>query len=370
MALSARLKGIQRVHSLYYVRPANRWPRRVMSSAGKACFAIACFLFGTTMHPGITFAQETASAPAEEIVVNLASGRVVIAVVKDAILIGTVETPIEPQTHVPTPVELGSERAGILLGAVDWFSPSTQKTLARLDVELPHLHSDTPVQQAAPHLAQSQGGDEASDVEALGQNLLERLNELSHGIHGKLDMPAKEPIAQLVIADFLSNYGAEVWTATYTIKQTQQRGDFWATSVLRPVYLQFYPPEKGQPRTLLEFNYPSEGAVPTLLSLLQNGDPRIEKIKASDPKMAAVAARFVSGESNKLQATDAIQFLRAALDAIAPPNSRQTMVAIQPEAGVKWILAPPPEPPQPDKLPQQQRPPGAPTLAKPPSLQQ
>ena len=98
---------------------------------------------------------------------------------------------------------------------------------------------------------------------------------------------------------FFSNYGAEVWTATYTIKQTQQRGDFWATSVLRPVYLQFYPPEKGQPRTLLEFNYPSEGAVPTLLSLLQSGDPRIEKIKASDPKMADVAARFVSGESNK-----------------------------------------------------------------------
>ena len=119
------------------------------------------------------------------------------------------------------------------------------------------------------------------------------------GIHGKLDMPAKEPIAQLVIADFLSNYGAEVWTATYTMKQTQQRGDFWATSVLRPVYLQFYPPEKGQPRTLMEFNYPSEDAAPTLLSLLQNGDPRLAKIKASDPKMAEVAARFLSGESNK-----------------------------------------------------------------------
>ena len=150
-----------------------------MSSAGKACFAIAFFVFGTAMIPGIAFAQETAGAPTEEIVVNLASGRVVIAVVKDAILIGTVETPIEPQTHVPTPVELGSERAGILLGAVDWFSPSTQKTLARLDSELPHLHSDTPVQQAGPHLAQSQGGDEAADIEVIGQNLLERLNELA-----------------------------------------------------------------------------------------------------------------------------------------------------------------------------------------------
>ncbi len=370
MALSARLKGILRVQPRFYVRPAHGWPRKAMSSAGKACFTIAFFVFGTAILPGIAFAQETADAPTEEIVVNLASGRVVIAVVKDAILIGTVETPIEPQTHVPTPVELSSERAGILLGAVDWFSPSTQKTLARLDIELPHLHSDTPVQQAGPHLAQSQGGEEAADIEVIGQNLLGRLNELAGGIHGKLDMPAKEPIAQLVIADFLSNYGAEVWTATYPIKQIQQRGDFWATSVLRPVYLQFYPPEKGQPRTLMEFTYPSEGAAPTLLSLLQNGDPRLAKVKASDPKMAEVAAQFLSGESNKAQAADAIQFLRAALDAIAPPNSRQTMVAIQPEAGVKWILAPPPEPQQTEKSQQQPRPPGAPTLAKPPSLQQ
>ncbi len=89
--------------------------------------------FGTAMLPVFASAQETAGAPTEEIVVNLAAGRVVIAVVKDAILIGTVEIPIEPETHVPTPVELSSERAGIILGAVDWSSPSAQKTLARLD---------------------------------------------------------------------------------------------------------------------------------------------------------------------------------------------------------------------------------------------
>lgn len=370
MALSARLMDIRCVRSRSSVWPVFRRLDKFRLGVRKSVFAIASMILGTAMLPNVALSQETAGAPTEEIVVNLASGRVVIAVVKDAILIGTVETPIEPQTHVPTPVELSSERAGILLGAVDWFSPSTQKTLARLDIELPHLHSDTPVQQAGPHLAQSQGGDEAADIEVIGQNLLERLNELAHGIHGKLDMPAKEPIAQLVIADFLSNYGAEVWTATYPIKQIQQRGDFWATSVLRPVYLQFYPPEKGQPRTLMEFTYPSEGAVPTLLSLLQNGDRRLAKVKASDPKMAEVAARFLSGESNKVQAADAIQFLRAALDAIAPPSTRQTMAIIQPETGVKWILAPPPETQQPEKLQQPQRPPGAPTLAKPPSLQQ
>ena len=293
-----------------------------------------------------------------------------IAVVKDAILIGTVETPIEPQTHVPTPVELSSERAGIILGAVDWFSPSTQKTLARLDSELPHLHSDTPVQQAGPHLAQSQGGDEAADIEVIGQNLLERLNELAQESTANWICPPKSPSRNWSSPTFSLTTAPKSGPQPITMKQIQQRGDFWATSVLRPVYLQFYPPEKGQPRTLMEFNYPSEDAAPTLLSLLQNGDPRLAKIKASDPKMAEVAARFLSGESNKVQAADAIQFLRAALDAIAPPNSRQTMVEIQPETGVKWILAPPPEPQQPEKHNRQQRPPGAPTLAKPPSLQQ
>lgn len=341
----------------FWLRPANPF------------LVKALVLLAASAIPFIASAQENAGAPTEEIVVNLSAGRVVIAVVKDAILIATVEGPIEPQTHVPTPVDLGSERAGIILGAVDWFSPSAQKTLARLDRELPHLHSELSIGQAPPHLAESQGGDEAADIEAIGQNLLERLNVLAGGIHGKLDMPAKEPIAQLIVADYLANYGAEVWQASYTMKQTQQRGEFWATNVLRPVYLQFYPPEKGQPRTLMEFSYPADASAPALLSLLQSGDPRIAKIRASDPKMAEVAARFQAGESNKAQAADAIQFLRAALDTIAPPNSRQTMLEIRPETGLKWILAPPAEPQQQPERPQQQRPPGAPTLAKPPSLQ-
>src|SRR6202790_1551576 len=69
------------------------------------------------------FAQQPPEAPAQEIVANLAAGRVVIAVVKDAILIATVENPIEAGTSPPTPVPLGSVRAGVILGSVDWFSP-------------------------------------------------------------------------------------------------------------------------------------------------------------------------------------------------------------------------------------------------------
>ena len=81
-------------------------------------------------------AQQVQDVPTEEIVVNFAAGRVVIAVVKDAILIGTIENKIETQTHPPIPMAMNRTRAGILLGAVDWFSPSSQLQLARLDTEL------------------------------------------------------------------------------------------------------------------------------------------------------------------------------------------------------------------------------------------
>lgn len=348
--------------------------RSVGCSAKKSAASARGFILGSALLflaisavPLFAPAQETTGTPTEEVVVNLAAGRVVIAVVKDAILIGTIENPIEPETHVPTPVLVSSERAGIILGAVDWTSPSAQKNLARLDRELPHLHNQLGIGAPQPHLAESQGGDEASDIEGIGQNLLERLNELAGGIHGKLDVSSKEPLAELIVADYLANYGAEVWQINYSLKQAQQRGDYWATSVSRPVYLQHYPPEKGQPHTLMEFDYPVEDPPPSLLSLLQGNDSRLAKIKGSDPKMADVANRLAGGESNKAPTADAIQFLRAALDAIAPPNSRQTMAEIQPETGFKWILAPPAEAQTPQN-PQQPRPPGAPSLVKPPSL--
>src|SRR5271155_4111551 len=92
--------------------------------------------------PAFLPAQEVETPPSEEIVVNLAAGRVIVAVVKDAIIIATIENPIETQTHPPIPVELDSRRVGVLFGAVDWFSPSSDQQFARLDRELPHLRGE------------------------------------------------------------------------------------------------------------------------------------------------------------------------------------------------------------------------------------
>ena len=306
-------------------------------------------------------AQKTYDASSEESVANLAAGRVVILVAKDAILIATVENPVEAETRLPTPTKLSNERAGVFLGAVEWVSPSSQKELARLDIELPHLRGR--LIASGPHLQQGIEGSEAMDIEATGQGLLERLNAVAGGLHDKIDLPSDEPLAQLIIADFLTGYGPEVWQLTYKMKQELEHGEYWNTRVLRPVYLQFWPPEKGQPRTLMEFDYPESGAPPTLLDLLRQNDPRLKKIAASDTTMAEVSTHLLGGDSNKVPASDGTQFLRAALAATTPPNARKTMAIIGRETGVQWILAPPPEPNKPG--PQKERSPDAPSLAKP-----
>jgi hypothetical protein len=147
------------------------------------------------------------------------------------------------------------------------------------------------------------------------------------------------------------------------MKQQEETPGYWTTRVLLPSYVQFWPPEKGQPHTLIEFAYPPESAPPTVLELLRQKDPRLEKLISSDAKMAEVARLFLQGESNKIPAADATQFLRAALDAIAPPDTRETMAIISEETGFAWVLAPPRE----TALPgiQAAAPPDAPSLLHP-----
>jgi hypothetical protein len=334
-------------------------PRRSHRSAARA--AILAFAL-CACAPRI-LAQETAETPGDEIVANLAAGRVIIAVVKDAIIVGTVENPIEAGTYPPIPVPLSSRRVGVMLGAVDWFSVTSGQDLARLDRELPQLHSRMIPQD--PRLQKPQEGSEASDIQAIGQGVLERLNQVVKSLHNKIDLPPEEPIAELILADYIEGYGPEIWQVLFPLQQDPERGDYWDTRVLRPRYFQFWPPEKGQPRTLVEFHYPPGEASPTLLELLRQNDPRLVKVRESEANLSHVADFLLHGESNKVPAADAIQFLRAALAATNPPNSRQTMAAIGTQTSFQWILPPPPEPKRPGQ--KRERPEGAPTLAKPPS---
>lgn len=312
-------------------------------------------------------AQEPPQESGQELVANLAAGRVIIAVVKDAIVVGTLENPIEAETRPPTPVEIETSRLGIILGSVDWFSPSTQQDVARLDNELPRLKSH--VATVAPHLAKSQGGDEASDIESTGLGLLERLSEVAKGLHGKVALPENEPLAQLIVADYLGGYGPEVWQLTYEMKQIEEKEGYWETRVLNPSYLQFWPPEKGQAKNLMEFDYPPETPGPSLQALIKQRDPQLQKV-ISDPQMLIAANQLAEGDSTTLSSADAIPVIRASLDAIKPPNAREAIAIIFKERGFAWVVRPPPEPEKPKPVQavqapsQGERPADAPSLFK------
>ena len=332
------------------------WVR--FARAGAACCVFLALFLCVDSH--LSAAQNSSEMPGEEIIANLAAGRVILCVAKDGIIIGTIENPIEAQTHVPAPVALAGRRAGVVLGAVDWFSPSSRVQLARLDRELPQLRPR--MGGASPHLQAPSAGVEAQDIEAIGQGLLERLSDIARQLHGKIDLPDNQPVVQVVLADYLEGYGPEIWELSYSIDQEFQQADYWNTRFERPVYQQFYPPKKGEPHTLVEFKYPPEDASPALIDLLRQNDPRLAAIRASDAKMAQVVTKLLGGESTKIPSEDAVQFLRAAMEAIAAPKTRETMGIIRPDSGFDWILRPPPEATPALRLENPNREPGAPSL--------
>ena len=79
--------------------------------------SVCLLALGILAFDSLSATPQQSNASHEETVVNLAAGRVVIAIVKDAIIVGTVENPIEAETRPPTPVALGTLRLGVILGA-------------------------------------------------------------------------------------------------------------------------------------------------------------------------------------------------------------------------------------------------------------
>src|SRR5258708_7587435 len=91
------------------------------------------------------------------------------------------------------------------------------------------------------------------------------------------------------------------------------RGDFWQTRVLRPRFVQIYPPEKHDPRKLVETCYPGLCKGPTLQQLLEGNEPGLEKLAKSDSKVAKAVAAISNGQAQKAVRQDADTFLRAAV---------------------------------------------------------
>lgn len=321
-------------------------------------FGMACFL------PSRTLAQEEpGQQTAEEIVANLCTGRVVIGVAKDGIVVATLENPIEPQTRPPMIVPLSDESVAVLLGAADWWLPDERRELARIYSELPSLPSEEGGASNHPRLqgySAGGAGSEATGVERLADNLRARLASIANHIHGDLKLGDGQPLLQMVVADYASEYGPEVWLVQYFVEQDPEQGDYWQTRVLQPKYDQLWPPEKGQPRGLVEVSYPS---APTVSSMVRSGDPHLAQSISSAPGMQAVSSAILDGGIEKLAAVDVAAFFRTCLGAVTVSNARMIEAEINKQRGVGWFIEPPAETPASGT--EQVRPAGAPTLLHP-----
>src|SRR5713226_5362339 len=296
-------------------------------------------------------AQEREQNP----VAGLAAGRVFLYVASDGIVIGALEQNSKAGARPPVILPLGGSRIAILLGPVEWASSGSGQAPVRLDRELPRLAN-----QAAPGRRQPTPG-QASDIEAIGVALLERLRALAGQLHVKVALRRDQPLVELLLVDITGDYGPEVWLVSYRVTQDALGNNYWRTRVLRPSYTQLYPPEKGQPRTLIEVRYPDDAPGPALLDLLNQNDLRLARLRTADLPTTRAIERLASGQSNKAAVDDASVFLRAALPAIAGQDERLVMGVLREQRGFAWLL----EPPQ-SAEEGKPREPGAPTLRKKP----
>ncbi len=272
----------------------------------------------------------------QEVVANMAAGRVILSVGRDGIVIAAAEDRLEPGSHPPLVIPLGPRRIGVMLGATEWVWPGGGHTPVRLDHELLRIAGEA----ASGNTSRVAEAERASDIESIGVGLLEKVRELTEQLHRHLNLKPEEAVLELLVANYEQNYGAEVWLVRYRVAQDPMRGDFWRTRALRPSYTQLYPPEKHQPRTLIEVHYPPEDTTPELLELLRKDDPRLARVRSSEPAMVKATEALLKGESHKSAAKDQAELLHATLPILTPPEAKLALGVLYEEKGFDWILAP------------------------------
>jgi hypothetical protein len=301
-----------------------------------------------------------AIAQVDEIIANLAGGRVIILVARDAILFGAIDHPLEATSVPPRVAQMDRGHIAIFLGASEWQIPAAPKPI-RLDHDIPRVFAPD------PHYMQP--GDVENDLEQIGVAFLERLRPLVSQLHHKIDLKPDDPLLQIVLIGYApKNYGPEVWLVEYHVEQLQPgaQADFLQTRVLRPRFTQLYPPEKHEAHTLVEIRSPQNLPGVPLLGLIQQNDPRIVKLRTSDPRFAKVIDAIERGQVQKAVSEDASDFLRAAMPVLSD-KANFIQGAIGESYGFHWVV-PPDEPIEKATTPEEKnRPPEAPTLTRRPN---
>jgi hypothetical protein len=318
--------------------------------------SIAILLFA--LRPAV-FLRAQIQAPEDEIVANLAGGRVLVHVARDGnIVFAAIDHPVEAGGIPPRVVELDAMHVGVLLGASEWRLPADPKPV-RLDHDFQRVTARDPKYQYNP-------GEAEPDLETIGVAFLERLRPLVAQLHHKIDLPPDEPLLEMVLIGYgANNYGPEVWTVEYRVQQEQvaMRGEYWQTRILRPRFTQLYPPEKKAPRMIVETRYPADLQGPTLMALIQGQDPVISQLRGSEPRFAKVLDAVDKGQAQKAAPVDAADFLRAALPLIAGKEPF-ILAKMEEQHGFDWIV-PPDEPIEKTKKDDDKnRPPEAPSLRR------
>lgn len=266
-------------------------------------------------------------------VANLAAGRAAVLVAKNGIAVATAQSQIEPETLPPLIVPLTSLRVAVLLGPAEWVWPDSGRTPLRLDVELRRRAS------FIRPMASQDSDTAATDIESAGLGFLEPLRHAAGLLHGPLHLQPNELFVEMLLVDYAPNYGPEVWSLRYRAEQELLRDDFYSTTVQRPEYVQLYPPDKGQPKTLIESSYPPhDPAEPPILDLLKAGDSRLAAFRNADPGMGRAAELLLRGESDKIKIDDGLELLRAAFQTVTPRGAKEMILVITEQEGMKWVL--------------------------------
>jgi len=333
--------------------PAGRHSEYAIAVKSLRSIAIAAWLLAAG-----SVAAPPGRAQEDEIVANLAGGRVIILVARDTIIFGAIDQPLEAKSVPPRAAALGPEHIGILFGASEWQVPAQPRPI-RLDREVPEIHPP-------PKNAYRPPDSGEPDLEAIGVAFLEKLRPLVSQLHHKFDLKPEDPLFEIVLIGYPRQYGPEVWLVDFRAEQESIGGnaEYWQTHALRPRFTQLYPPEKHQAKTVVEVSFPADPQPVPLMGLIQSSDPRIAQIRSADPKFAKVVELLEHGQSTKANPEDAADFLRAVLPVLAGKSSF-IEGKMGETGGFEWIV-PPQEPVEKAKQ-EKDRPPDAPTLIRKPN---
>lgn len=331
--------------------------RRTAIPISTALMALICAfcVFARTAGPqsGIKDREQQSD---REYIANLATGRVIICVTHDAVLVGAISEKSEPGSHAPLFVPLVGGHVAVLLGAVEWVELNSGKQSVRMDVEM------SVAAGRSQHPLEPTTYNEASDIEGLGIEFLARLRDVVGRLHHPLELKDEEPLVQVVVAGYEKDYGPEAWLLSYRVKQIMLKDDYWDIQVQHPSYTQLYPPEKGQPRTLIEVRYPPDIKGPTLLEMLGQNDARLIPVRRSDPKVGQAAQQIFDGASNKALSDPATVFVKGAITATITPEKKPALAILHEGDKFDWVIPPPEDV---EKATQEKRDPTAPTLRSP-----